>query len=120
MFKNNEKKYYERDDFVQSTKKFVFQIYPENVKFIESLSYQEKQLIINELISNHLKGQQPQFSLPEINFLKIKITKKIVGQIVILLISFFIISFIFQNMMQLSKSNDRQMTRNFEKLYVKF
>lgn len=44
-----------KDDQIKS-KKFVFQIDPENIDFVDSLSYENKNILINQLITNYKEG----------------------------------------------------------------
>jgi hypothetical protein len=99
--------------FPTKPKKFVFQIYPENISFIESLSYQEKQLIINELISEYRQGND----VPNIITRLINPYKKIITVLVSALIVVSFLVFITSLAWTATKSTDYSMQRNFEKLF---
>ncbi len=94
-------------------KKFVFSIEPENVDFIESLSYHDKQNLVNHLISEHKNNRQlQQHSNQEAIWLKKFITYSLVVIIGIPLL-LILLSFSFK----LTKNSYMYMQTNFEKLY---
>lgn len=106
-------KYFSEDDIVQGPKKFVFQIYPDNVKFIETLSYQEKQDLINYLIS---KSRQ------EINEERkyktyLRLIKKIFTFLLVAIIGIPLFLYFASVSLDLTKASYSEMQKNFEKLF---
>jgi len=118
-FKNFEErpKYFTKDDLVKGPKKFVFQINPENIKYIESMSYQEKQDLINELIILHklsVKEQQKTNS----NLVLIKKLKII---FVALLVGIPILFYTVSMSLHYTQASYTDMQKNFERYtnYIK-
>lgn len=114
-FKNfdTKPKYFSDDDILHGPKKFVFQIYPENIKFIESLSYQEKQDFINHLISEsrrEITGERTYNGY-------FRWFKKILGFTLAVLIGIPLLLYMANISLDLTKSNYSEMQRNFEKLF---
>lgn len=97
----------------QKTKKFVFQIYPENIKYIESLSYQEKQDLINTLIMNYKLYQSKEDQTESV----LGNIKKIIMNILIIIIGIPLLLYLFNVSLDLTKSNYLEMQRKFEKLF---
>lgn len=95
------------------TKKFVFQIDAENIDFVESLSYQEKQEVINQLLYDYQNNQTQNYN---VELEKVKIKKLItIGLLIVLGIP---LMFTLLNVSwQASRSNNMNMQSNFQKLY---
>ena len=97
----------------QKSKKFVFNVYQENVSFVESLSYEQKNELVNEL----LRDYQILATKEEKGKNLISFFKKIVIFLFIVLIGtpLFIMSvnFFFDHTL----NSYSQMERNFERLF---
>lgn len=103
----------EEGAFPTKARKFVFQIYPENISFIESLSYQEKQIIINDLISKYRQGND----VPNIISRIINPYKKLISVIITILIVVSFLTFISSLAWNASQLTNYSMQKNFEKLF---
>jgi hypothetical protein len=97
----------------RKTKKFVFQLYGENVDFIESMGMDRKNQLINELVQGYKTGYDA--TAKSNNFLKqvkkvaIIILAVIVGTpLLIKVVNFSIVS---------TLNSYSEMQRNFEKLF---
>lgn len=95
------------------TKKFVFQIDAENIDFVEGLSYQEKQEIINQLLYDYQNNQTQNYN---VELEKVKIKRLItVGLLIIIGVP---LMFTLLNLSwQASHNNNMNMQSNFQKLY---
>lgn len=98
-----------------TTKKFVFQINAENVDFIETLAYQDKQDLINDLILRYRNNEQYNNKFEEESMWLKKFI--IFGLFVIIgipaLLLFLSYSF------NLTRNSYVYMQKNFEKVYPK-
>jgi hypothetical protein len=114
MFKSGEKSHkFSEEDIVPKAKKFVFHIYPENVKYVESMSFQERHDIVNELL---VKYRTTGFkNLIPSQYLDLALK----GAIVAVLIAVFIplTVFLAKSAIEGSKSTNQDMQRKFENLY---
>jgi len=100
---------------IQKSKKFVFQIYPENIDYIESLSHEEKQYIINYLIQLHRDNQLHNYKIEKEG----RTLKKIIFIIVCILIGVPLLFFLIGISLDLTRSSYYSMQKNFEKLIQK-
>jgi ATP-dependent Zn protease len=95
------------------SKKFVFQINPENIKFVDSLSYEDKNIIINQLITNYKDGtytsNKPQTST--------MILKYVISISVIFIILIPVLFFLLNSSMNATKTNYKMYQGGFEKLF---
>jgi len=101
------------EDLIPKSKKFVFHIYPENVRYVDSLSFQERHDIVNELL---IKYRETGFK----NLIPSKyIDMALKGLIIGILIAVFIPLTIFlaKSTIDMSKSTNLDMQRKFENLY---
>jgi len=97
----------------EKPKKFVFQIYPENIDYIDSLSYEEKHDLVNQLLTNYREGL---YTKDDFQTGKQKLIKSIIN--FILLIIIIPILFYFLNVsLNVTKNNYRIFQGNFEKLF---
>jgi len=101
------------DTEVQKSKKFVFQVYSDNVEFIESLSYQEKNDLINKLLDDYNTS-----SVINHKFNKsVNITKKAVAIFFAVIIGIPLIIYLTAVSLNLTKSSYVKMQNNFENLF---
>ena len=110
---NRKPKYFSKDDIVQGPKKFVFQLYPENAKYIESLSYQEKQDLVNGLITRHIgekRGEQKKEDLAGW-------IKKVVIASLLILVGIPLLLYLANVSLHFTKNSYSDMQNNFEKLF---
>jgi len=112
-FETRKPKYFSEDDIVQGPKKFVFQIHPENVKFIESLSYQEKQDFINHLIAQSREEINEEYKHKEY----FKWIKKAFTIAMTILIGIPMLFYFTNISLKATKTNYSEMQKNFEKLF---
>jgi phospholipid N-methyltransferase len=106
-------KHLDNEDIVRKNKKFVFQIYPENIKFIESFSYQEKHDFINQLISEYRESKI--FALEQE-----KLHSKAKNLLIIILaviIGIPLLLYIINVSLDLTKASYYDMQTKFEKLF---
>jgi hypothetical protein len=104
---------FSEEDIVPKSKKFVFHIYPNNVKYVDSLSFQERHDIINELL---IKYRTTGFkNLIPSKYLDLALK----GTIIAFLIAVFIplTVFLAKNAIDGSKSTNQDMQRRFENIY---
>jgi len=104
---------YDSENKVQSTKKFVFQIYSDNIEFIETLSYQEKNDLINYLVSEYQVSSNSNKKFNSGFNLAGKITLIILAFAVGIPLLFYILGVSFD----LTKASYYSMQQNFEKLF---
>jgi hypothetical protein len=114
-FKKFEKKseYLDESDIIQGPKKFVFQIDPENIKFIESLSYQDKQDLINYLITKSRSEINEEYKYSQL----IRRIKKGFIYFILVAIGLPLFFYLASYSLELTKANYSEMQRNFEKLF---
>lgn len=103
----------EDGNFYTEPKKFVFKIDPENIDFIESLSYEEKQIIINELLYNYRESINKSASKKSF----FKENKKHLSIILFILIIIPVFYFAFTLAWNATQATNSYMQQNFEKLY---
>jgi len=97
----------------QETKKFVFQIYDENINFIESISAENKNILVNRLLYNYqFKVNKNKKDLEQINFWK---KTAITALITIISIPLFIMLVNFS--FDITINSYSKMERNFSKLF---
>ena len=97
------------------SKKFVFVIKPENVKFIESLSYQDKQDIVNQLISKYRNNEQHNSQSNEETLW----LKKFIAFATAIIIGIPLLLILLSYSLNLTKNSYLYMQTNFEKVYPK-
>ncbi|MFH0703032.1 MAG: hypothetical protein V2B14_05790 [bacterium] len=102
-----------KENTIQNPKKFVFKIYPENIKYIESLSYQEKQDFINILIKNHRENKHLNYESSQF----IKNFVKVIALVIFIIIGIPLLLFLINASLNMTKSSYMDMQRNFEKLF---
>jgi hypothetical protein len=100
----------------EKPKKFVFQIYPENIDYVDSLSYEEKHELINQLLSNYRESFYPN-NRPQINTERLT---KTVTAIVIFSIAIPLFLFLLNVSLDITRSNYRIFQGNFEKLFNRY
>jgi hypothetical protein len=94
-------------------KKFVFQVYPENIDYVESLSYEEKNDLINHLLTNYKEGRYNENA-----FYDRAVILKYVSIIIITLILLVPIFIYFLNIsLNMTESNYKIYQSGFEKLF---
>jgi len=96
-----------------SSKKFVFKIDAENIDFIESLGYQEK----NEIINKMLQDYQNSSVLNKKFNSSINITKKATIIVIAALIGIPLVIFLVGLSVHFTKISYTKMQTNFEKLF---
>jgi hypothetical protein len=100
-------------DKPHNIKKFVFQVYDDNIDYVENLSFQDKNDLINTLISNYIvessesKASKKQF----------KSIKKSVFIILALIIGIPLIIYMAAVSLHMTKESYLYMQHNFEKLF---
>lgn len=94
-------------------KKFVFLIEPENIQFIESLSYQDKQDVINELISNYQNNR----SYSEKTEADSEWLKKFIAFAIAVVVGIPLLLVLLSFSLNLTKDSYMYMQTNFEKVY---
>ena len=97
----------------EKPKKFVFQIYPENIDYVDSLSYEEKHDLINQLLTNYREG----FYTEDNSETKTQKLTKTLTVIIILLIAIPVLLFFLNISLDMTKNNYRIFQGNFEKLF---
>jgi len=100
-------------DSKDKPKKFVFQIYPENIGYIDSLSYEEKHVLINQLISDYRENSLKK----NFSHTKNKKYSKLIISTVVILLMIPVILLIINISLKLTNSNYRIYQGNFEKLF---
>ncbi len=97
----------------KKAKKFVFQIYDENIDFIEALTYERKNSLINSLIND--------YKVVDINNRKNKAVINGFKTLLILTLSIIIcvplLIFITNFSLKMTLNSYAEMQRNFEKLF---
>jgi len=96
-----------------TTKKFVFKIESENIDFVEGLSYQEKNEIVNKLFSDY---QNSSVLNKKFNS-SINLTKKAAVIFLAALIGIPLIIFLIGVSVHFTKISYTEMQTNFEKLF---
>ena len=95
------------------SKKFVFQVYSDNVDFIESLSYQEKNDLANQLFNDYRIS-----SVINQKFNRsINIAKKSVAIFLAVVIGIPLLIYLVSISLDFTKSSYFKMQQNFEKLF---
>ncbi len=99
----------------QEVKKFVFQVYDENIDFVEPMTSEQKNNLINHLIYLHrieeIKGKKR-------NNL-VNIYKNIALTIVLIMIGIPLLLFLINFSFDLTVNNYSDMEKNFQKLFNK-
>ena len=101
------------DNQEQKFKKFVFQIYPENIHYIESLPYQKKHDLINHLIKSYRKKEYSAYEEVQ-GFSNVK---KTIVIILALIIGIPLFLYIANISLILTKNSYMDMQKKFEKLF---
>jgi len=109
----------EQEDFnymdteVRKSKKFVFQVYSDNIEFVESLSYQEKNELVNQLFDDYRTS-----SVINHKFNKsINIAKKAVIIFFAVFVGIPLIIYLAAVSLHFTKSSYVDMQHNFENLF---
>ena len=102
-------------DIVEKPKKFVFQIFPENIDYIESLTYQEKQDFINGLISEY-RDRENKYYQDEADYSRLK---KIIIYALSIIVGIPLLLIMINFSLDITKNSYLDMQRKFEKLYTK-
>ncbi|MEI8389628.1 MAG: hypothetical protein WCG23_07045 [bacterium] len=97
----------------EKSKKFVFQLYDENIDFVESLSYQEKNDILNQLLNDYRLSNIYGKKLVK----KASNIKKSVIIFFAVIIGIPLILYLISLSLNLTKSSYTQMQNNFSKLF---
>jgi len=95
------------------SKKFVFQVNTENIDFVERLSYQEKNDLINYLIKNYRFANASQKKKTE----ESAFIKKCVIIFLAITVGLPLIIYLTGLSFSLTKTNYTYMQKNFEKLF---
>ncbi len=98
---------------IQKSKKFVFQISHDNVEFIETLSYQEK----NDLVNYLLEDYRATAIEDKKNNADVKLVKKIVAIVIAVIVGIPLVFYLTGVALDLTKNSYFYMQKNFEKLY---
>ena len=101
------------EDLLLKSKKIVFYINPENIKYIESLPYQQKHAFINKLIAESRNNENENYKLDK----SINLLKRTVIMIVSVLIGIPLLFFLLGVSLDLTKSSYLEMQKKFEKLF---
>lgn len=118
MLKNSEN-YHNQEHFsgsdaeIPKTKKFVFQIEPENINFVEGLSYQEKNDLVNYLLANYKLSSYYNRKKGE----NIKFAKKAAWIFLAVAVGIPLIIYISSISLKMTKHSYVDMQKNFEKLF---
>lgn len=111
---NNKEDFEYEDTEKQKPKKFVFLIDPQYTSYIDTLSYHEKQELINSLIADHMVNRKRDYS---IKFQELKL-KKIMTYIFIAVIALPLMIWLSNAAWILSQNNNLNMQSNFERVYI--
>lgn len=95
------------------SKKFVFMIYPENIKKIENLSYDEKNNLINVLISEYFNAKNNN----QVSLLKLESTKNNFKKTLLLAVGIPLILIIITLSLHFTQKSYLDMQTKFQKLY---
>ena len=106
-FKNN------LSEQIQTPKKFVFQIYPENIDYIESLPYRKKNNLINQLLDNYKFYSIEKKKNDDL----INLLKKIAITLLLIVICIPLLIMLVNFSFEVTKNSYSKMERNFEKLF---
>lgn len=97
----------------QTSKKFVFQVYPNNVEFVETLSYQEKNDLINYLLNDYKN-----YSVYKQKYSKdVDFIKKIVAVVLAIIVGVPLLVYLAGVSFELTNHSYENMQKNFEKLF---
>ncbi|MDD3013775.1 MAG: hypothetical protein PHC34_08750 [Candidatus Gastranaerophilales bacterium] len=94
-------------------KKFVFQIYPENIDYIDSLPYEEKHDLINQLLTNYREG----FYTEDNSKTGTQKLTNTVRNFILLIIIIPVLLYLLNVSLNVTKNNYRIFQGNFEKLF---
>jgi len=101
------------DSETQRAKKFVFQVYSDNIDFVESLSYQEKNDLVNQLLNDYQVS-----SVINHKFNKsVNLAKKSVIIFLAVVLGIPLILYLASISLHFTKSSYSEMQTNFEKLF---
>ena len=106
-------KKFSNQDLVDKPKKFVFQIYPENVDYVESMSYQEKQDFVNGLIQEY-RDKENVYYQDEADYSRLK---KIIIYALSVLVGIPLLLIMINFSLDITKNSYVDMQKKFEKLY---
>lgn len=101
------------DSETQKTKKFVFQVYSDNIDFVETLSYQDKNDLVNQLLSDYRSASSYNEKVDN----KINLTKKAVIIFLAVVLGIPLILYLTSISLHLTKSSYVEMQNNFQKLF---
>lgn len=96
-------------------KKFVVVIYPENVDFMEQLSYEEKNDLINELIIEYRTEEK----LSKKSYFELEKLRNNMKKTVLIIVAIPLIIALLSVSLYLTKNSYVNMQRNFESLFEK-
>lgn len=112
-FFENFKQNLTEDSNVIKPKKFVFQIYPENIEYIENLSFEEKNDLINNMINEYRNRKDEDYTKEQ----RIKIFKSIFITFLTIIVAVPLIIFLINASFTVTKSSYGEMQKNFTTLY---
>jgi len=101
------------DSETQKSKKFVFRLYSDNIDFVETLSYQEKNDLVNQLLDDY-RGAAIYNKKVNKN---ISLTKKAVIIFLAIVVGIPLLIYLTSISLDLTKSSYTEMQKNFEKLF---
>lgn len=101
------------DNETQKSKKFVFQLYSDNIDFVENLTYQEKNDLANHLFNDYRIGSAVKQKVDK----SISMTKKTIAIFLALIFGIPLIIYLTSLSLHFTKSSYVEMQNNFQKLY---
>lgn len=105
-----------KGNVMKNSKKFVFHIYPENIDYIESLSYQDKTIIINDLLSKYRKNQELELKTEK----GFKRFTKVIAVILAIAIGFPLAVILTSQAIKVSQQNNDAMKSYFQNVRIKW
>jgi len=110
---NNENTNHNNENEVQRTKKFVFQIYDDNIDFIENVSQTKKNVLINKIIQNYRLEKYKDTQNEEFK----NIIKKVIITALIIFIGIPLGFKLINLSFDLTMNSYSEMQNNFQKLF---
>jgi hypothetical protein len=101
------------DSKTQKSKKFVFRLYSDNIDFVETLSYQEKNDLVNQLLDDYRGAAIYNKKVTK----NISLTKKAVIIFLAIVVGIPLLIYLTSLSLDLTKSSYTEMQKNFEKLF---
>ncbi|MEI7475049.1 MAG: hypothetical protein WCK67_09760 [bacterium] len=95
------------------SKKFVFMIYSDNIAPIESLTYDEKNILVNELLTDYFKEK----NISTLSRLKLENAQNQLKKVILTIIAIPLIFALISGSIYLTKKSYIDMQRKFEKLF---